>query len=51
MIYTDDCYKYRADKESVTILLPQINWFDKVIWKIKGYKITELPIEPMKKEN
>ena len=46
MLYADSFYKYKAEKGTTTYLLPQIKWFDKIIWKIKGYKITELPPPP-----
>ena len=46
MFYADSFYKYRADKGMTTFLLPHINWFDKILWKIKGYRITELPSRP-----
>lgn len=46
MLYADSYYKYKAEKGLTTILLPQINWFDKLLWKITGYQITELPIDP-----
>ena len=46
MLYADSFYKYKAEKGMTTYLLPQIKWFDKIIWKIKGYRITKLPTKP-----
>ena len=50
MLYADDYYKYKAKKGSITFLLPQITWFEKIIWKIKGYRITELPVNNFNKQ-
>lgn len=46
MLYADSYYKYKAEKGLETILLPNLNWFDKLLWKITGYKVIELPKDP-----
>ena len=46
MLYADSCYKYKAEKGFETVFLPKLNWFDKLLWKIKGYKVIELPKKP-----
>ena len=48
MLYADSYYKYKAEAKNgfETILLPELSWFDKLLWKIAGYKVCKLPIDP-----
>ena len=48
MLYADSYYKYRAEnrKRIETLLLPNLNWFNKLVWKLRGYDIYRLPSDP-----
>lgn len=46
MLYADSYYKYKAEKGLYTILLPELSRLDKFLWKIKGYKVTQLQEDP-----
>lgn len=43
MLYADEWNKYKAEKRGITIGLYKVNWFEKILLKIMGYKITKLP--------
>lgn len=53
MLYVDnDIYKYKVEKGLNIIFLPELNRFDKIFWKVKGYKISKLLKHPeLKAEN
>lgn len=46
MLYADSYYKYKAVKGFTTKLLPELNVFEKFLWKIKGYRVYQLPEHP-----
>ena len=49
MLYADSFYKYIGYKAgSYDILLPELNKFEKFIWKLKGYRVYRLPEDPEK---
>lgn len=47
MLYADSYYKYKAVKGLAgEQLLPELNIFEKFLWKIKGYRVYRLPERP-----
>ena len=43
MIYADEWNKYKAEKKGLTIFFYKVNWLEKLLLKIMGYKVTKLP--------
>ena len=53
MLYADNYYKYIGYKtgSDMDILLPELSKSEKFIWKLKGYRIYELPEDPEREED
>ena len=47
MLYADEYNKYKATKPGITICFYKLNWFEKLILNIQGYKVTKLPDSPV----
>lgn len=43
MLYADKWNKYKAKKVGKTICFYKLNWLEKILLQIMGYKVTRLP--------
>lgn len=46
MLYADKWNKYKAEKVGLTLCFYKVNWFEKLILTILGFKVTKLPERP-----
>lgn len=48
MLYADEWNKYKAEKRGITMCFYKINWFEKILLRVMGYKVSKLPDRDIK---